>query len=452
MATLTLLPLDLTGEALSNRIVGEMKTLGTIPNTTLRMTVFNRGAFFTDNLEVFDHISGRKLQRDVDFFPAYLYKGLTDMTTKEVMGYLVIKNPTVSSKLRINYRAIGGHFSVSVDELKALLEAVQDDNFTLTFEDIVGKPAQYNPEEHEHEFWQTYGWDTTVVEIDRVADAVKVGDAGIMGAAEEYADKILDRCQQAVQDFADAAAAHYTDYADPHDTTKTQVGLSNLNNWPMATQAEAANASVTNRYLNPAYAYRALDSIYGASLRLHLQDYNNPHQDTAEDVNAYVKSVIDSKLNGLLNRADPAANSARWGGWNFTEATDVIHYAMPPENVVSGLFNPARLGMFATGGDKLLTGGSHTFAQWRSMADIWEKYDKNANSVVVFVGYLGDNTAARNWMNANLTDLNAYPLGSYAVMRGITTWSAGGGNGGRTASYYETRVAQRTGGGWVIFT
>lgn len=451
MATLTLLPLDLTGNALTNRRVGEVHYLTQVPNRTNRVTVLAHGGFYTDNLVVYDK-NNVVLRRDVDYVPTYLYKILTDLTAKEVMGMLVITNPNVQSPIKVDYRAVGGPFSLDVEELRELMLAVQDGNFTVSFEDIIGKPAQYNPAEHPTELWTTYGWDTTIAEIGRISDAVTAGNSGLMNAAEDYANKILDSCQDAIAGFADAAQAHYNDYDDPHITTPTQVGLGNLNNWPMASLLEAQNANITNRYLAPAYAYQALDGKYGADLRAHLQDYNNPHEDTAADVGAYTKPVIDGKLALLLDRNGVAANSAAWAGYNFTDATNFIRWAMDAANLISGIFPPARIGAGTTGADKLLTGGTNGFPIWRSIADIFATYDKNASSVVVAIGYQGTSAQATAYLNTYFTDINAYPIGSWAVLRSMVTFGGGGGNGGRTDNYYETNVAQRTGSGWVIFT
>jgi len=59
---------------------------------------------------------------------------------------------------------------------------------------------------------------------------------------------------QHLQDTKAAGAeldAHKSDKANPHNVTKAQIGLGNVQNYGIATQAEAEAGTVNNKYMTP---------------------------------------------------------------------------------------------------------------------------------------------------------------------------------------------------------
>lgn len=57
------------------------------------------------------------------------------------------------------------------------------------------------------------------------------------------------------------ASAHATRTDNPHATTKTQVGLGSVENYPVATQAEAQAGTATNRYMTPQRVAQAISTL-----------------------------------------------------------------------------------------------------------------------------------------------------------------------------------------------
>lgn len=56
---------------------------------------------------------------------------------------------------------------------------------------------------------------------------------------------------------------HTTNYNNPHQTTKAQIGLGLVENYPIATNAEAIAGTASNRYLTPANLKATLDTRLG---------------------------------------------------------------------------------------------------------------------------------------------------------------------------------------------
>lgn len=89
---------------------------------------------------------------------------------------------------------------------------------------------------------------------------------------------------------------------NPHVVTKAQVGLGSVENYGIATAAEAAAAAVNNVYMTP---QRVRDTINAIGVPVsHLTNYTNPHQVTAAQVGAYSQTQTDTLLAGYVRTND----------------------------------------------------------------------------------------------------------------------------------------------------
>lgn len=109
---------------------------------------------------------------------------------------------------------------------------------------------------------------------------------------------------------------HLSDSDNPHYVTKAQVGLSDVQNFPVATEAEARDGTAPDRYMTPLAVRHAIQSMAGESSGLHFTDYSNPHQVTANQVGAYTKAEIDNFLSGKLGTGEAAADTEMVFGMN----------------------------------------------------------------------------------------------------------------------------------------
>lgn len=96
---------------------------------------------------------------------------------------------------------------------------------------------------------------------------------------------------------------HVTDLENPHKVTKAQVGLGLVENYPPATNQEAAAAAMTNRYLTPASGKALVQAVAGTMLDEHITDYTNPHRVTRAQVGLAL----------VENYAVPSEQEARQG-------------------------------------------------------------------------------------------------------------------------------------------
>ena len=72
--------------------------------------------------------------------------------------------------------------------------------------------------------------------------------------------------EQRVKPVRDSLNTHIADKANPHATTKAQVGLGNVDNYLTATQAEAEAGTATDRFMTPVRVTNMIDKRLGSAL------------------------------------------------------------------------------------------------------------------------------------------------------------------------------------------
>lgn len=113
-----------------------------------------------------------------------------------------------------------------------------------------------------------------------------------------------------------ALTNHLNDTGNPHMTTATQVGLGNVQNYPIATSAQATAGTSDLVYMTPLKVAQAIGALASggsssADLAAHIADHNNPHATTASQVGAYTQAQSDSNLaTGLASKLGLTAQAA----------------------------------------------------------------------------------------------------------------------------------------------
>lgn len=101
--------------------------------------------------------------------------------------------------------------------------------------------------------------------------------------------------------------AHIANQGNPHNTTAAQVGLGNVNNFGWASTANAQAGTATNAYMNPALTAAAIASQALAPLNTHIGNLNNPHDVTATQVGL---SNVPNYPVATLNQAQTGTDNA----------------------------------------------------------------------------------------------------------------------------------------------
>lgn len=116
----------------------------------------------------------------------------------------------------------------------------------------------------------------------------------------------------------DDVSSHFTNRENPHQVTKAQVGLGNVNNYKTATVLETLEGASTSLYTTP-NGVRALVEKVTVGSGVHLSDYNNPHRVTPALIGAYDIAETDDLLTYKLGKDDKAADSGKVYGLSKLE-------------------------------------------------------------------------------------------------------------------------------------
>ena len=84
--------------------------------------------------------------------------------------------------------------------------------------------------------------------------------------------------------YVQVTKPHIENLANPHGTTKAQVGLSNVANYAFATQTEAEVGTSSTKYTSPLNVSQAINVKAVIPMNNHINDYANPHATTKAQV------------------------------------------------------------------------------------------------------------------------------------------------------------------------
>lgn len=270
-------PIDLTGNAQSNRIQSEPHVIG---QDRYRAFALNYGPFFAESVVVVDAANGRRLTRQVDYEILYTIPELVKATRgKEVAGVVIITNRNVSTNVTVTYNIVGGHFASNVYVIQKAIDDLNLDNRNVYWMNIIEKPELFQPAPHDHDFGDVYGLEFIITMLGMLNDSIVVGNS-------QVTDSIRDALDDAIKALTKKINDHAALRNNPHNVTASQVNCFDKEeiNALIATINEALNevdkdlASIARDISN---IVSDIDSInqslvaMGESINDVLQTFNN---------------------------------------------------------------------------------------------------------------------------------------------------------------------------------
>lgn len=278
-----LLAEDKTGININNLISNEEHIL----DSNNYLLIPNYLTYFTSSIVVkaVDSLNNEiTLQKEVDFLTLDFNAKLSSKIGEELCSTILLIDKKNCNKFKINYQAYGGftnpNYTELINSIKNLTNTVMVD-----WKDILNKPATFpvkNP--HTHIWKDVYGMEYLVDTINRLIDSIEnspsLTDLNLPTKIANYFNSIP------VIDKPILNNTHATSIDNFHKLNKTQIGLSNIENYKVlndyvtlqnASQASEAtlNKEFKNRkqlrYLTNNVAYNYIQEI----LNLQIQELNN---------------------------------------------------------------------------------------------------------------------------------------------------------------------------------
>jgi hypothetical protein len=268
-------PVDLTGVALSNRVVDEPHSM---VRRQVRSVVLQAAPFFKKNVVIVDALTNVALTNSqYKCFNIISLPSALAGPGNDVYGVIVITDQAVSDNVRVTYQSVGGEYVQSFEVIKTLIDTLSLDDRPPTWPNVLNRPSTFNPVQHLHAIGDVIGWEYLVVVLEQLKQTIAMGDEVGRNAMFAYIDSKF----QAIADLFSAATSpsallslHVANTSNPHATTKTDIGLSLVQNYGVATLLEARAGAVSNKYMTadlvreaassmvPQYAAEAIANAY----------------------------------------------------------------------------------------------------------------------------------------------------------------------------------------------
>ena len=128
------------------------------------------------------------------------------------------------------------------------------------------------------------------------------------------------RVAQAIDELALIPLGNHTSNVNnPHAVTKAQIGLGNVSDYGIATATEAQTGAVTNKYMTPYTTQAAIAAQVGTLFSNHVNNLSNPHQVTKSQVGL---SQIPNSITASRGFNSDAALLTAKGMYDHTQSAD----------------------------------------------------------------------------------------------------------------------------------
>jgi PKD repeat protein len=273
-------PLDLTGRSPDNLITSEPHAISTNGN---RAFVPRYGPFYAKSLRVYRQSTGQLLTRGTHYKPAQLFVDASLKVGQEINSLIIITDASIGNDFFIDYQVLGGDYSTSVFAIQQMLNSLSLDNRPIDYGELIGTPEQFPPAPHLHDVGDTYGWEYVVSQLEAVRRAILYGDEQSHAAIYQYVDHGIGQIDARVDSMQLSLTNHIQNLNNPHNTNKTHVGLGNVENYLVASQLEAEAGVRNDRYMTPLRTAQLVQDRT-STLWNHLLNFQNPHGTTKTQV------------------------------------------------------------------------------------------------------------------------------------------------------------------------
>lgn len=228
------LPFDSTGEASTNFIQNELRTLTEVNASTYRIIVPTYAPFYLTNLLV-EHVDTagqpKALVENVDYYPCLPYMAASRSIGKAIYGGISIINEHKQGTIRISYQALGGKWTADDKYVYNQLLTTVYNRRTTWWDLLTNVQDTFPPKQHGH-----------------TADDIE-GHKEVLKALDEIRVAILKQ-HSSVPDLINRLAAHIGSHGNVHHLHKNDIELGLVENRRFATDVEVLQRQEEDVYIS----------------------------------------------------------------------------------------------------------------------------------------------------------------------------------------------------------
>ncbi len=301
------LPLDKTGRDPNNLVGSEEATLTPISGFPFKMVTMYHGGFYVNSLRVYDS-RYIPLVRDKDYIVTYYHKQASEFYGLDIASGIVFLDRTRTGKVYMSAQMVGGDvaFSFTVIEDYVNFWKTKPSDYIPKWLDYNGTEPIYGPGELAALRWRLDTYQPFNNEIENISRAI----TGQLGNTEaEFRVDVKAEYDRFLQRFNNRLDLHIQDKANPHVDTKEHVGLGLVENYRVASLAEAIAGVSNELYLTPQLSAAEVNKLGGDPLQAHIDARGNVHGVTNAQLNTNSKQEVNALANTKYLRNEVVENS-----------------------------------------------------------------------------------------------------------------------------------------------
>lgn len=122
--------------------------------------------------------------------------------------------------------------------------------------------------------------DLLYIDLDKMHERLDAAEKGL----DDLLKRIDEIVLVLLPELEGKLTAHLNDFGNPHHVTKGQVGLSEVANYPPSTNNQALDENNNSSYITPSTMWYTLKQKVLSVIDAHIKDKNNPHETTKAQV------------------------------------------------------------------------------------------------------------------------------------------------------------------------
>jgi hypothetical protein len=359
MATVTY-PFDPTGSNPLNRITNEQHVITSTNFRDYHFFIPKLAPFFAETFSMtFLNTDGsvRNMVEGRDYYLSHHFISASRACARPVYGSITFLDTDTAGVARITYQTVGGDWTLDEQTIAEILANNLNNPRTSSWEQIVEMPVMFPVIDHQWNLVDMVGASDLVESMDNVRDALlQTSDGGLpqhiadknnphevskaqvgLSLVENYPVASFEqatagtnnvsymtplRTQQLITSIGSGAVAAHANRTDnPHSVTKAQVGLGSVQNFGIATSADAMAGSSNSLYMTPAATKAALDQV-SSVINSHITNQLNPHNTTKEQL--ILGNVQNFPLASSLEAQTGTANDRYMTPLRVKQAIDAL--------------------------------------------------------------------------------------------------------------------------------
>lgn len=205
------------------------------------------------------------LGEDYEFYG--IMSKLTEYTAKPVGLFVKLLKPEITEWYS-SYQVVGDFNKVN-DDIILMLKAIAEDDRTVDWNNIDGKPEWFNPKLHQHDLtYEIFGFTDLINAWEMLIDKDILGKGNLTMMLESFEEKLDIYINGFRQQTVKLLERHKANKTDAHGVQKDQIGLDKLDNFKTASLSETVDGKTTERHITVYNAAKVATMMTGQNARL----------------------------------------------------------------------------------------------------------------------------------------------------------------------------------------